>query len=46
MFFSLFTGFYKQLPEPISTEECRRLKYRRTSDSVKKRVKERYYQIW
>ncbi|KYB27494.1 High affinity cGMP-specific 3',5'-cyclic phosphodiesterase 9A-like Protein [Tribolium castaneum] len=38
-------GFYKQLPEPISSEECRRLQYRRKSDSVKKRVKQNFANI-
>ncbi|KAL1491435.1 hypothetical protein ABEB36_012034 [Hypothenemus hampei] len=38
-------GFYKQLPEPMSSEECRRLQYRRKSDSVKKRVKQNFANI-
>ncbi|XP_066143280.1 high affinity cGMP-specific 3',5'-cyclic phosphodiesterase 9A isoform X1 [Euwallacea fornicatus] len=38
-------GFYKQLPEPLSSEECRRLQYRRKSDSVKKRVKQNFANI-
>ncbi|XP_022914096.1 high affinity cGMP-specific 3',5'-cyclic phosphodiesterase 9A isoform X1 [Onthophagus taurus] len=38
-------GFYKQLPEPLSTEECRRLQYRRQSDSIKKRVKQNFMNI-
>lgn len=38
-------GFYKQLPEPLSSEECRRLQYRRKSDSVKKRVKQNFASI-
>ncbi|CAH1117886.1 unnamed protein product [Phaedon cochleariae] len=38
-------GFYKQLPEPVSSEECRRLQYRRKSDSVKKRVKQNFANI-
>ncbi|XP_044267215.1 high affinity cGMP-specific 3',5'-cyclic phosphodiesterase 9A [Tribolium madens] len=38
-------GFYKQLPEPVSSEECRRLQYRRKSDSVKKRVKQNFTNI-
>ncbi|XP_050309835.1 high affinity cGMP-specific 3',5'-cyclic phosphodiesterase 9A isoform X2 [Anthonomus grandis grandis] len=38
-------GFYKQLPEPLSSEECRRLQYRRKSDSVKKRVKQNFAHI-
>ncbi|KAJ8951049.1 hypothetical protein NQ318_003745, partial [Aromia moschata] len=37
--------FYKQLPEPVSSEECRRLQYRRKSDSVKKRVKQNFESI-
>lgn len=44
--FPSFAGFYKQLPEPISSEECRRLQYRRKSDSVKKRVKQNFANIW
>lgn len=45
--FSWFsTGFYKQLPEPISTEACRRLQYRRKSDSVKRTVREKFLGIW
>ncbi|KAI4465737.1 cyclic nucleotide phosphodiesterase [Holotrichia oblita] len=42
---SLLSGFYKQLPEPLSTEECRRLQYRRQSDSIKKRVKQNFMNI-
>ncbi|XP_049822251.1 high affinity cGMP-specific 3',5'-cyclic phosphodiesterase 9A isoform X2 [Aethina tumida] len=38
-------GFYKQLPEPMSSEELRRLQYRRKSDSVKKRVKQNFANI-
>ncbi|XP_019763458.2 high affinity cGMP-specific 3',5'-cyclic phosphodiesterase 9A isoform X1 [Dendroctonus ponderosae] len=38
-------GFYKQLPEPLSSEECRRLQYRRKSDSVKNRVKKNFANI-
>ncbi|XP_018561051.1 high affinity cGMP-specific 3',5'-cyclic phosphodiesterase 9A isoform X2 [Anoplophora glabripennis] len=38
-------GFHKQLPEPVSSEECRRLQYRRKSDSVKKRVKQNFESI-
>ncbi|XP_030749551.1 high affinity cGMP-specific 3',5'-cyclic phosphodiesterase 9A isoform X2 [Sitophilus oryzae] len=38
-------GFYKELPEPLSSEECRRLQYRRKSDSVKKRVKQNFENI-
>ncbi|XP_045472165.1 high affinity cGMP-specific 3',5'-cyclic phosphodiesterase 9A [Harmonia axyridis] len=38
-------GFYKKLPEPLSTEECRRLQYRRKSDSLKKRVKQNFMNI-
>ncbi|CAG9771195.1 unnamed protein product [Ceutorhynchus assimilis] len=38
-------GFYKQLPEPLASEECRRLQYRRKSDSVKKRVKQNFANI-
>lgn len=41
-----FAGFYKQLPEPMSSEELRRLQYRRKSDSVKKRVKQNFANIW
>ncbi|XP_031342973.1 high affinity cGMP-specific 3',5'-cyclic phosphodiesterase 9A [Photinus pyralis] len=39
------TGFYKQLPEPLSTEDCRRLQYRRKSDSIKQRVKQNFLSI-
>lgn len=38
-------GFYKELPEPLSTDECRRLQYRRKSDSLKKRVKQNFLNI-
>uniref|UniRef100_A0A1Y1K8A9 Phosphodiesterase n=2 Tax=Photinus pyralis TaxID=7054 RepID=A0A1Y1K8A9_PHOPY len=38
-------GFYKQLPEPLSTEDCRRLQYRRKSDSIKQRVKQNFLSI-
>lgn len=38
-------GFYKQLPEPISTEACRRLQYRRKSDTVKRTVREKFLSI-
>ncbi|XP_046617573.1 uncharacterized protein LOC124303857 [Neodiprion virginianus] len=38
-------GFYKQLPEPISTEACRRLQYRRKSDTVKRTVREKFLNI-
>ncbi|XP_017779576.1 PREDICTED: uncharacterized protein LOC108564888 [Nicrophorus vespilloides] len=38
-------GFYKQLPEPLSTEECRKLQYRRKSDSLKQRVKQNFLNI-
>ncbi|XP_012288294.1 uncharacterized protein LOC105704027 isoform X2 [Orussus abietinus] len=38
-------GFYKQLPEPISSEACRRLQYRRKSDSVKRKVREKFLNI-
>ncbi|XP_034952667.1 uncharacterized protein Pde9 [Chelonus insularis] len=38
-------GFYKQLPEPVSSEACRRLQYRRKSDSVKRRVREKFLNI-
>ncbi|XP_067006021.1 high affinity cGMP-specific 3',5'-cyclic phosphodiesterase 9A [Anabrus simplex] len=38
-------GFYKELPPPLSTEACRRLQYRRKSDSMKKRVREKFYSI-
>ncbi|KAF2902657.1 hypothetical protein ILUMI_03530, partial [Ignelater luminosus] len=37
--------FYKQLPEPLSTEDCRRLQYRRKSDSIKQRVKQNFLNI-
>lgn len=40
------SGFYKQLPEPVSSEACRRLQYRRKSDSVKRRVREKFLNIW
>ncbi|KAK0073223.1 hypothetical protein PV325_010069, partial [Microctonus aethiopoides] len=38
-------GFYKQLPEPVSSEACKRLQYRRKSDSVKRRVREKFLNI-
>ncbi|XP_015600255.1 uncharacterized protein LOC107270091 [Cephus cinctus] len=38
-------GFYKQLPAPISSEACRRLQYRRKSDSVKRKVREKFLSI-
>lgn len=38
-------GFYKQLPEPLSTDDCRRLQYRRKSDSIKQRVKQNFLSI-
>ncbi|XP_049769381.1 high affinity cGMP-specific 3',5'-cyclic phosphodiesterase 9A [Schistocerca cancellata] len=38
-------GFYKELPPPLSTEACRRLQYRRKSDSVRRRVREKFYKI-
>lgn len=38
-------GFYKQLPEPISTEACRRLQYRRKSDGLKRKVREKFFGI-
>ncbi|XP_011495947.1 PREDICTED: uncharacterized protein LOC105360679 [Ceratosolen solmsi marchali] len=38
-------GFYKQLPEPISSEACRKLQYRRKSDSIKRKVRERFLNI-
>ncbi|KAK2585577.1 hypothetical protein KPH14_010211 [Odynerus spinipes] len=38
-------GFYKQLPEPISTEACRRLQYRRKSDGLKRKVQEKFLSI-
>ncbi|XP_051154115.1 uncharacterized protein LOC127277220 isoform X3 [Leptopilina boulardi] len=38
-------GFHKQLPEPISSEACRRLQYRRKSDSVKRKVREKFFNM-
>ncbi|XP_039301992.1 uncharacterized protein LOC105197537 isoform X2 [Solenopsis invicta] len=37
-------GFYK-LPEPIYTDSCRRLQYRRKSDSMKRKVREKFLNI-
>lgn len=39
-------GFYKQLLEPIYTDSCRRLQYRRKSDSMKRKVREKFLNIW
>ncbi|XP_047368881.1 uncharacterized protein LOC124956738 isoform X2 [Vespa velutina] len=38
-------GFYKQLPEPISSKACRRLQYRRKSDGIKRKVREKFLNI-
>ncbi|KYN16320.1 hypothetical protein ALC57_11402 [Trachymyrmex cornetzi] len=38
-------SFYK-LPEPIYMESCRRLQYRRKSDSMKRKVREKFLNIW
>lgn len=39
-------GFYKQLLEPVYTDSCRRLQYRRKSDSMKRKVREKFLNIW
>ncbi|KAG7212148.1 hypothetical protein KM043_012490 [Ampulex compressa] len=41
----LLSGFYKQLPEPIYADSCRRLQYRRKSDSMKRKVREKFLNI-
>ncbi|XP_012136074.1 phosphodiesterase 9 isoform X1 [Megachile rotundata] len=38
-------SFYKQLPEPIYADSCRRLQYRRKSDSMKRKVREKFLNI-
>ncbi|GLH05808.1 Phosphodiesterase [Gryllus bimaculatus] len=38
-------GFYKDMAPPLSTEACRRLQYRRKSDSMKKKVREKFFSI-
>ncbi|KZC07356.1 PREDICTED: uncharacterized protein LOC107185630 [Dufourea novaeangliae] len=38
-------SFYKQLPEPIYADSCRRLQYRRRSDSMKRKVREKFLNI-
>lgn len=38
-------GFHKKLPSPVSSEACRRLQYRRKSDSVKRQVREEFLKI-
>ncbi|EFN77999.1 hypothetical protein EAI_13934 [Harpegnathos saltator] len=39
-------SFYKQLLEPIYTDSCRRLQYRRKSDSMKRKIREKFLNIW
>ncbi|XP_044579687.1 uncharacterized protein LOC123261890 [Cotesia glomerata] len=36
-------GFNKLIPEPASSEACKRLQYRRKSDSVKRQVREKFF---
>ncbi|XP_063988924.1 uncharacterized protein Pde9 isoform X1 [Diachasmimorpha longicaudata] len=38
-------GFYKKLPGPVSSEACRRLQYRRKSDTVKRQVRDEFLKI-
>ncbi|KAL6437267.1 hypothetical protein ACFW04_005053 [Cataglyphis niger] len=38
-------SLYKQLPEPIYMDSCRRLQYRRKSDSMKRKVREKFLNI-
>ncbi|XP_076646028.1 phosphodiesterase 9 [Halictus rubicundus] len=38
-------SYYKQLPEPIYADSCRRLQYRRKSDSMKRKVREKFLNI-
>ncbi|XP_043507371.1 uncharacterized protein LOC122527345 isoform X2 [Frieseomelitta varia] len=38
-------SFYKQLPEPLYADSCRRLQYRRKSDSMKRKVREKFLNI-
>ncbi|XP_014481570.1 PREDICTED: uncharacterized protein LOC106747983 [Dinoponera quadriceps] len=38
-------SFYKQLLEPIYMDSCRRLQYRRKSDSMKRKVREKFLNI-
>ncbi|XP_015173771.1 PREDICTED: uncharacterized protein LOC107065017 [Polistes dominula] len=38
-------GFYKQLPEPSTSEECKKLQYRRKSDSQKRKVQMKFFDI-
>ncbi|EZA62498.1 High affinity cGMP-specific 3',5'-cyclic phosphodiesterase 9A [Ooceraea biroi] len=38
-------SFYKQLAEPIYMDSCRRLQYRRKSDSMKRKVREKFLNI-
>ncbi|KAL6259557.1 hypothetical protein P5V15_009475 [Pogonomyrmex californicus] len=38
-------SFYKQLSEPIYMDSCRRLQYRRKSDSMKRKVREKFLNI-
>ncbi|KOC64184.1 hypothetical protein WH47_12486 [Habropoda laboriosa] len=39
-------SFYKQLPEPLYADSCRRLQYRRKSDSMKRKVREKFLNMW
>ncbi|XP_076754326.1 phosphodiesterase 9 isoform X1 [Xylocopa sonorina] len=38
-------SFYKQLPEPLYADSYRRLQYRRKSDSMKRKVREKFLNI-
>ncbi|XP_072760180.1 uncharacterized protein Pde9 [Anoplolepis gracilipes] len=38
-------SLYKQLPEPVYMDSCRRLQYRRKSDSMKRKVREKFLNI-